>query len=388
MKRYFITVLLISFLMQLSCGKKGNDGKAIINGDRTNMNLSVTFSMTNNDISNTNVMINLIDSEGIILSNQIKMIESTNDTIQIYVDTNFFDGDTISSMYVPDDGNILNTCVINLLDGNLSNTFITRGINENGEGKDVTFRFVQNYPVDKIVIYNGYQQSSNTYYSYSRPKEFGLGIYSIYIKHGEIEGIGQSGLIMKDTPKAKTFRLVNTVTNSSYWSFYFDECYYGDQYEEMAISEIEFWYDEKKYEIVNIDNWKSNFIRNRIYSKVKSITNRIREIEYPDESIFGITISNMGYDPVQYCYLHFRLETKEIYLYRGIDMFYETNYFEISFNSNKGILIGNFDFDHYGRIGIKIGDGERKYTHDTLGFSGTDIECPYTGTRWMNYAME
>ena len=183
------------------------------------------------------------------------------------------DGYWADCSVVPEDGNLLKYSSFNLVDGNLS----TAGaINTNGHvGQPLTnvrapyftIFFKENYPVDKIVVYNGYQKNKDIYLKNNRVKELfviAIGtnyreelinrVYKIYDKFEGQEIIFEKSINAKD------------------WTFFVLSTYPGTEYDDICISEIEFWYKGEKYKIGNLEEAKKEFLQKVREEVRKTIT--------------------------------------------------------------------------------------------------------------------
>lgn len=331
------------------------------------------------------------DLQKIISSNQLYFAKREVDTIPIKVDAYYRDRDSIKSTVISDNGNILKYHEYHLVDGNLLKSFQMKFPNKNfTPGCMIVFEEV--IPVNKIVIYNGYQKSTNMYMNNSRVRKFAMTVYNVYKRGGKKVKEFGTNFILPDSPMPYELFFPEAI-NAIYWDIGIrkadddnDNVYIGEKYDDVAISEIEFWYEDKLYEIVNIEEWEENF---KTYRRGIAFTNKtmfLHAVYSPLSEIFNTTIFNLGFDPDSYTCFQFRDNDYGIYLYKKDELYMlDEDGTEISILTNNGHYIGEWKIDEYGNTWIKVINGEWKMedcdADEFLG--GTDLETDYAEYEWM-----
>lgn len=133
-------------------------------------------------------------------------------------------------------------------------------IERRGVGEHISIGLsTKGVPVDKIVIYNGYCKSQELWKMNNRIKKIGIQVsYIINKKFGnfyfeeELKDIVYNEILI-------TNYLTNRIAGIS---FFILSTYPGTKYDDTCISEIEFWYKGKKYEVANLEEAKKEFLNN------------------------------------------------------------------------------------------------------------------------------
>lgn len=157
--------------------------------------------------------------------------------------------------YLYDDYCILKYSLFNLFDKNIATTVALTKDKNNTSLLDLAF--ITNYKINKIIIYNGYQKNSNVYLNNDRPKSINLLVYKY--ENGKKFNISfDTNIILLDITNSQTI-LFNDV-DGWYWGFGILSTYPGSKYNDICISEIEFWYNDEKYEVDNLEEAKKEYM--------------------------------------------------------------------------------------------------------------------------------
>ncbi len=115
------------------------------------------------------------------------------------------------------------------------------------------------FPIEKIVIFNGYCKNHELWKMNNRVKKLGIDIvYKVYNKFGYFYFEKE----LEDTEREE-IEIINYVTNHiTGITFFILSTYRGTKYDDTCISEIEFWYKGKKYEVENLEEAKREFLNN------------------------------------------------------------------------------------------------------------------------------
>jgi hypothetical protein len=240
-------------------------------------------------------------------------------------------------------------------------------------------KFNKEYPVDKIVIYNGYQKSDDLFYKNQRIKIFS---YSGFIYYREPEYIFKdiisSAIFLKDNKLPQEIIFSNSIY-CNLWGFGADSTYPGTKYNDIAVSEIEFWYKGQKYEIANLHQvmmaYSNYVVENRVGGLPKYPVSLFTwgNSEENDKIIID-TFNNLGYNHEEYSKIELRKKDYNIYIYQDGTLFKEDKPYLKNIQYKNGIKIGQWKTDKWGVLWIKVGKGKWKSTLDYSKFTGTDLE--------------
>ncbi|URA11012.1 NADase-type glycan-binding domain-containing protein [Thermospira aquatica] len=123
-------------------------------------------------------------------------------------------------------------------------------------GAGVLLVFSNLFSVNRLKIINGYTKSKETYFNNARPSKLEMIFWGakekgvITVKIIELEDVMESQWIEVgyiEEIKAIAFTILST--------------YPGTRYDDTCISEIEFYYQGRKYEVVNLEEAKREFLR-------------------------------------------------------------------------------------------------------------------------------
>lgn len=302
-----------------------------------------------------------------------------------------FDNSIISGS----DGNPLKYSFFNLFD---NNTNTTLAINTNvREIKGYAYFDIilkKNYLVDKIVIYNGFQKSINSFYKNSRVKELEIWVTKVLNQeHKNFTNLLKTNILLKDTSERQVVNLPYVLDGNEF-GFYVQSTYPGTQYDDICISEIEFWYKGEKYKVKNLEEAKREYIKMRRKEM-------IFETEYLKMAHEGVILEDI--DTVKDRFKTLGIDVNKIHLGRwtntldgGIKKEITTYYIQFSYSTetNGGIFfarrdlkkkikdwreiinpvkVGEWKIDEYGNIWIKIGKGRWKMSKNGFKFDGTDL---------------
>ncbi len=184
--------------------------------------------------------------------------------------------DYLLSCIIPSyDENPLRYMIFNLFDNNLATTIAinSKYIPYRQEVKFPYFRiiFKKPYKVDKIVIYNGFQKSDELYYKNERAKEISITVlnYTDKKKEEKYSVSIETNFLLIDSKEGQVFILPDV--SGEHWIIDVHSTYPGTLYDDICISEIEFWYKGEKYEVKNLEQAKReylNMLREEIWRSV------------------------------------------------------------------------------------------------------------------------
>ncbi|MCX7820376.1 MAG: hypothetical protein N2258_01720, partial [Brevinematales bacterium] len=247
---------------------------------------------------------------GLIL---VFLILSLVKSYNIYAREMLLDGSNrdylISSVIPSSDVNPLKYMIFNLFDNNLATTVaVNSKYNPYKEVKFPYFRiwFKKLYKVDKIVIYNGFQKNDELYFKNCRGKEISITVlnYTDKEKVDEYSISIETNILLNDTKEPQAINLPDV--SGEHWIIDFQSTYPGSVYDDICISEIEFWYKGKKYEVANLEKAKKEYIELRrreiiwqcsgvdvahslgIKDNIDNVTNRLKEV--------GIEVDKLNID--------------------------------------------------------------------------------------------
>ncbi|URA09143.1 NADase-type glycan-binding domain-containing protein [Thermospira aquatica] len=249
-------------------------------------------------------------------------------------------------------------------------------------------------PVDMVRIYNGYGKNSNVFEANRKIKRMGIEV-TVYKKEGEEveEKIYYRGKEVKD--------IETSVELSPGWNeiylekyglptqllrivFYINSTYPGTRYDDTCISEIEFFYQGQKYEIVNLEEIKKNTIkifREDILSHIP--TDELPHfISYDPSSRFAGSLKKMGITHDVHI-IEFDRRDGGIYVYRKTRKDYSGEDFTIrdpktgkkKMNREVANKIGEWKLSEFSELMVKpLGGKQWEKTTDFRHFSGTFLE--------------
>ncbi|URA09139.1 NADase-type glycan-binding domain-containing protein [Thermospira aquatica] len=248
--------------------------------------------------------------------------------------------------------------------------------------------------IDMVRIYNGYGKNSNVFEANRKIKRMGIRVYC-YKKEGEEveEKIYYKG---KEVKKIDTSVELSPGWNEIYLEkqglptqlvsieFYINSTYPGTRYDDTCISEIEFFYQGQKYEIVNLEEIKKNTIkifREDILSHIP--TDELPHfIWYDPSSRFAGSLKKMGITHDVHI-IEFDRRDGGIYVYRKTRNDYSGEDFTIRdpktgrVKMNRAVAnrIGDWKLSEFSELMVKpLGGKQWEKTTDFRHFSGTFLE--------------
>jgi hypothetical protein len=285
-----------------------------------------------------------------------------------------------------------------LIDNDLKTAINFKIDREDEEGNfarfEIRFNF-KDYLIDRIVIYNGYQKSDELFLKNARVKNLGLNFQKDKYDNMDFpENTFYTNLILGDIKEGQIIDFKNAIRFNNV-SFIIESTYPGTKYEDIAISEIEFWYQGKKYEVANLKKVMEKHKEISIKAN-KNCFPQIPIIAFFDEaSPFSETLKKIGIkDLEEYCYIEFRVSDKIIYYYLKGKLFKDNKQFSKIKNINykNGIPIGEWYFNEFGLPFFKLKGMEWQNLNLSIydsyeKFKGTYLEMnewwfPYPQKEW------
>ncbi|URA10628.1 NADase-type glycan-binding domain-containing protein [Thermospira aquatica] len=272
------------------------------------------------------------------------------------------------------------------LDKNLSTCV---AVNTNYTTPDVPpyFRIVFREPffIDTIVIYNGYQKNTNVYLANNRVKNIGITGAFYVEKEGENEDeyvIKEEVFPLKDEWGPQEIKLGRAVKIQ--WLFFeVLSTYPGTRYDDTCISEIEFFYQGKKYDVVVLEEDKKNFLevyKDRFLARIPAYVPHF--ISYDPSSRFAGSLKKMGITH-DVDIIEFDRRDGGIYVYRKTRKDYSGEDFTIRdpktgrVKMNRAVAnrIGDWKLSEFSELMVKpLGGKQWEKTTDFRHFSGTFLE--------------
>ncbi len=268
-----------------------------------------------------------------------------------------------------------------VVDGNLFTCVAinSRNIPDLGLSETPFFRvyFQNKIKVDKLIIYNGYQKSIEVYQKNARVKEMQIvGWYTNWEERFE------TNITLRDSMDRQEINFVSPIEANK---FLFDilSTYPGTRYDDVCISEIEFYYQGRKYQVVNLEEAKREFLkvyRKRLLSRIPAELPRF--IVYDLESRFSQSLKRMGISHEVHI---LELDTSDggIYVYRKTRQDFSGEDFTIEDRRtgkrkmNKAVAkkIGEWKLTEGCELMVKaLGSEQWEKTVDFKNFGGTFLE--------------
>jgi len=318
------------------------------------------------------------------------------------------DGYMVSCIIPSPDGNPLKYMIFNLFDNDLKTAIaVNSKYKPYKEAKFPYFRiwFKKPYPVDKIVIYNGFQKSDELYFKNGRAKLVSLYVlnHTEKVKGKEYSISLETNILLDDVKDPQVINLPNV--SGEHWVIHFQSTYPGTGSDDICISEMELWYKGEKYEVVNLEEAKREYLgllRDRaerymgqisVYGGYEVIYKKgeTKEKIFGSWSRLGINTNVLfGYELPE----GYRENTGKFFTYLYVIGAKELSSGNTTFSRgsicigrkkveedeevphdmgmDKSVIIGEYKIDPYGNIWIKIGKGKWKRSLD-INFKGTDL---------------
>jgi hypothetical protein len=312
------------------------------------------------------------------------------------------------TIVVPDNGDPNEYNIFNLFDNNQRTTLaINLKYKFDDEIKVPFFRVIFNdqYNIDQLVLYNGFQRSEDLYTQNCRVKEIQITFFTKSIINATNE-IYNDIIIDKTGKEQKVIYVyTNMVTTNCILLdskekqiIYFPKSskannlvinvlstYPGTKYDDICISKLEFWDQGQKYEVTNLEEAKKDFIGlydNNAYLYLHS--GNIIKGSYMSEERYKkiINLTGWKYDKPEARYI------TVVFLKNGrirVGWYYKTETIIEDINVGRNYPskeIGSWKFDNLGRLWIKLDNGDWKvsksgatYENGVGYFLGTDLEC-------------
>jgi hypothetical protein len=278
-----------------------------------------------------------------------------------------------------DDGNVLTFFDFNSVDGNIKTCV---AVNTNmiywtapGEKTAPFFKIIlrEKIKTDKLVIWNGFQRSTNLFNWNSRIKELYIEVrdYKVFKKKPDYV----TNIILKDMLGMQELNLPSAFEGNE-WIFSILSTYPGTKYDDICISEMELWYKGEKYEVANLEDAKREYVglyiqngkltlHNANYMdglKEEKYTNLLKLTDWPYEKPEERSIS-----------IRFKDDGKiTVGRFYG-DSTHSEKYWKETYKLTE---IGQWKFDRDGRLWVKVGNEIWKYSKNGVGdLRGTDLEC-------------
>lgn len=287
----------------------------------------------------------------------------------------------------------------NVLDSNL-NTAVAININSRSdeETKNPFFRVIlkENYLFDKVIFYNGLQKSDTLYNHNSRAKEIAIklidlsyekaigGTYNkvIYDEEGKEVRVNivstlifETNLELSDTKEKQLFEFSEVKGN--YWIVEVLSTYPGSKYNDICISEIEFWDKGEKYNVTNLEEAKNEYYRMYVQRYFDSYAHGGMFKDLNESGYRKILkITEWNYDKPEDRYIVVvLLKDGTILLKWGFKPGYEING-KLVYRNYPQKIIGNWKFEKDGSLWIKLQNDKWKKIIFTKGdYQGTDLAC-------------
>lgn len=326
----------------------------------------------------------------------------------------FIDGNNAwnldQSVVKSDNGDVLYYFTFNLFDDN-SNTAIALNSNVmvNKDGNSY-FRILllKSIIVDRIVILNGYCKSINTYSNNNRVKELKFefssveriivsnGVYNetIINDKGQAEKIKfeykkvyDTNIILNDNGVFQDVS-IGKLSNFNSIDVTIMDTYPGIKYDDTCISEIEFWYQGKKYEVANLEQAKKDFLARYKKELLNWLpVNLPHYIKYSETNRFKKTIENKG--------LKEEVKAIEFDKNGGIFIYPESVKMVVvrkdgtyELNRKARIKLGDWKIGVNAEIMVKLNGGSWETTGDYKFFRGTFLEMDYHNEEGLSYELE
>jgi hypothetical protein len=293
------------------------------------------------------------------------------------------DGGTNENLYNCDvfgeDGSITKYHEFNLLDGDLRTAVAINRKNGSTDKLAPYFYliFKDEFPVDKIKIYNGFQINTNIYNQNERVKEIQLQIQNV--KDAFDKYSFQSNIQISDSTNGQEIILGNEIEIKNIGIFVLSTDP-GTKYDDICVSEMEFWYKGEKYEVSNLAEAKQEYVKLYTDSALEWMTNGI-EVKGLTDAGFKKLVKLTGWGITQ-------AEKKTMFVYFEKDGIVHFRLVHTKNGKTEYLPmkeVGNWKFDSDGRFWIKLKGGEWKASKTSAtvtekgGFLGTDLECRETG---------
>ncbi len=324
----------------------------------------------------------------------------------------FVDGESSDYLIqtIPPSTNIMLNSFINAIDNNLGTSVVVNlKYRPFSEIVNPFFRiiFKQPFLCDKIVIYIGNQKNDKLFKECDRPKELFITVLESFGEKNKDYTISLTNtyfLVDKMGGQAINF---GKIIKGNVWIFDILATFNGNKSNDIYISEIEFWYKGKKYEVANLEEAKREFIEKRklrwyimlvsttfdpvetakvnkyVREKVKTWQGNEFECDLTTNSMN--IFKEMGFDMNKYLYqyggdiknpiigwkiyLEFGLD-KKIYFFKRVN---ERETEEAYLWDYEKVKIGEWDVDKMGTLWIKLDGREKKAALDER-LRGTDLE--------------
>jgi hypothetical protein len=322
------------------------------------------------------------------------------DNIYLYIDEknkNYLPNND-SSINDPD-GDPLKYKYFSLLDNDL-NTALNMEFDEVDQDKkpfgriEIPFIY-KKYPIDKIVIYNGYQKNDDIYYKNARVKDIILAFYlDDYNNYNSVTNTFFTNIMLQDKKEEQEIYFKNAIFFNDFFILV-ESTYPGTKYQDIAISEIEFWYQGKKYEVANLKKVMDLHMSKTINENKKFFPQVPIIIKYNKEDNIFKTFIKLGItNHEELCYLEFRPSDSIIYYYQLNKLFFDNKKISKIKNINKknAIPIGKWYFNEFGIPYYKLNGMEwKKLNYSIYGknrlFIDTELQLsdwwfPYPQKEW------
>ncbi len=264
----------------------------------------------------------------------------------------------------------------NLLDKNLKTASAISKSNCSPEDSIPWFNifFKKEFPVDKIVIYNGFQLNMTVYQLNDRPNEVKIDSqnesddstnYSFVTNIQLLDITNSQELLLNKEIRIKNFGIGVLST------------YPGTKYDDICLSKLEFWYKGEKYNVANLEEAKKEYIKTYIQRCLHWILSYyyINSIN-PEgmdklDKLAGIKKTvELGYDTC----INFE-KSGDIKVIPALE------------DNKVRVHVGSWKFDDEGRLWIKLDNGDWKVSKSSESnvnfgkrhFIGTDLDCVIAG---------
>ena len=279
-----------------------------------------------------------------------------------------------NSVIIPiNTGDILTYFDFNVLDNDI-NTCVAINTNVNfwepRKGKRAAFFKIilkKKYKIDKIVIWNGFQKSSDLYMKNSRVKE-------VYIEARDNNNYKKrpdyfTNISLIDSTNSQDIIFPTPIEGDNI-SFSVLSTYPGTKYGDICLSEMEFWYKGGKYKVANLGAAKRDYVNAYIDRTKLLLADKNLIIGINDKGFRKIQ-STLGWPDIEIERRHVGIQfRKDGSIYVWFPYEYEM---EEGKNYGKGVL-GKWKYDDKGRLHIKLGKEDWEMWNGNGVFKGTDLE--------------
>ncbi|URA09904.1 NADase-type glycan-binding domain-containing protein [Thermospira aquatica] len=304
--------------------------------------------------------------------------------------SSYLNGDIRYSVFSLFDGDI-KTCWAENVEGDGSGperpmTWDNSGlfvIDRNGAGEYVNVGFNPKsspFLIDTIRIYNGYGKSEEIWKKNNRVKGLSLLFLYLVVKNNETNVITTNReVLLSDSGwnEISLHELKVNPTNIDAVKFTILSTYPGTHYNDTCISEIEFWYKGKKYEIANLEEAKREYLRRYIEERRKGSKGLYNsELSTLSEENYEKLMKAVGWevekDREKRTFLVEFAENGEIIL-EWLNWAGEGSE---AFRKHPRGVAGYWKIDENGSLWIKIGDNpwKKEMLNDYTILKGTDLE--------------